>query len=97
VRLLSSDESIAPQNDNTFRILEEKHPVPQMDMDLDYPDSGPNLQATAIQVKNAILSFRNGSAGGIDGFHPQSFVTSCWMKKYHRASAPLSTEQILLL
>jgi len=71
VRLLSSDEALAPQNDNTFKLLEDKHPAPSTTEIPQLPDPQLFLQITSEKVKLALFSFPNGSAGGIDGLHPK--------------------------
>ncbi|KAL0860219.1 hypothetical protein ABMA27_010526 [Loxostege sticticalis] len=73
VRLLLSDSSLAPTNENTLRALNDKHPAPSRSVNLP-PE--PNLSSlfltvTAMDVSNAIASFYNGSAAGLDGLRPQ--------------------------
>lgn len=73
VRLLLSDSSLAPINDNTLGALREKHPSPSRPAVLP-PEpslSSPFLSVAPLDVANALSSFYNGSASGLDGLRPQ--------------------------
>lgn len=75
IRILSSADSIAPENDETFKILQDKHPVQSTTTTNkpNVPAGNQSLAVTEEQVKNAIFSFASGSASGIDGLLPQHF------------------------
>jgi hypothetical protein len=73
VRILSSDDSIAPHTAEVLNILRSKHP--QGDPNAVYPpapDDDPVFESVkAHEIVQAISSFPNGSACGMDGFFPQ--------------------------
>ncbi|KAI5728591.1 hypothetical protein M8J77_018338 [Diaphorina citri] len=72
VRLLNSDDTIAPFNNDTFQALSQKHPSPSRS--LNFPEStteSETLQTNRNEIQKAIFSFPNGSAAGIDGISPQ--------------------------
>ena len=73
VRLLTSEDSVAPVNDETLEILRLKHP-PSIEH-ASFPEKillPPVIPVvTEDEVRIAIMSFPNGSAGGIDGLKPQ--------------------------
>lgn len=73
VRLLSSEDSIAPVNSDTLCKLQEKHPSPSRILDFPDPpnDSSERVVVSDKEVRKAIYSFKNGSSGGIDGIRPQ--------------------------
>ena len=72
IRELSSDDTLAPDNDETLEVLGQKHPlapvgcssppVPEKDV--------AHVPISSDSVKTAILSFPAGSAGGPDGLKP---------------------------
>lgn len=72
IRILSSNDSIAPVNlDNYVRLL-EKHPAPGLEIvDVDDYELTPIEPVTASEITIAISNFPNGSAGGMDGLKPQ--------------------------
>ena len=69
IRELSSEESIAPDNAETFEQLKAKHPAAPDGMSIPpAPEGGEgHVPISAVAVKKAILSFPAGSAGGPDG------------------------------
>lgn len=73
VRLLLSDSSLAPNNDDTLTVLKSKHPSPSRQLVLpSEPDiTTPFLTVSTTEVVNALGSFHNGSAAGLDGLRPQ--------------------------
>lgn len=72
IRILSSADSIATENDATFEILQEKHPLPSNTTDKPNPPNGIlPLIVTEKQVEDRISTFAAGSASGIDGLSPQ--------------------------
>ena len=72
VRLLCSEESIAPNDENTFSILKEKHPTSLDEITIDDQQvETNNFEISESEVKFLISSFKPGSAGGIDSLKPQ--------------------------
>jgi hypothetical protein len=74
IRLLCSQDSLAPNDDTTFLKLQEKHPKPQE------KTIKPNIiidglsscsSVTLNEVYIAIMSFYPDSAGGLDSLKPQ--------------------------
>ena len=72
IRELSSDDTLAPDNDETLKVLGEKHPAAPIGSS--FPSAPDNNDAhvpiSSDSVKAAILSFPAGSAGGPDGLKP---------------------------
>lgn len=66
-RALADAESIAPLNDQTFDLLEGKHPNGPPVERLEMP---PSINCTADQVRDAIASFPNGSGAGPSRLSP---------------------------
>lgn len=75
VRLISSDDTFAPDNEETLNALRTKHPFPSRNLSMPpQPVSTDNhLQVTIVQVKKTIARLHSGSASGPDGFRPQFF------------------------
>lgn len=73
VRILSSSDTLAPQNESTFTQLQAKHPPPSREMSFpDPPDKSIDpLAVSEKDVFHSIKSFQNGSGSGIDGLLPQ--------------------------
>jgi len=75
IRILSSEDSILPFDNETLTRLKSKHPPPHPDSDLPRPPEADEilgaLQLTESQVLKAIQSFPGGSAGGSDLLLPQ--------------------------
>lgn len=73
-QLLFSSDELAPNTPDTLSALIDKHPSHNLN-DSPWPNppdvSDPNLTSTTDQVLRAVLSFRSGSAGGLDGLTPQ--------------------------
>ena len=75
IRLLFSDETVAPFNLQTTAHLRAKHPTSTLGMEpLPDPEDFPSLTVTHKEVTAAIRSFPSGSAGGSDGLRPQHLV-----------------------
>ena len=75
IRLLCSDETVAPFNLQTTAHLRAKHPTSTLGMEpLPDPEDFPSLTVTHKEVTAAIRSFPSGSAGGSDGLRPQHLV-----------------------
>jgi hypothetical protein len=74
LRIISSDDKPADNNEAVYMKLVERHPLAAPDR---APVSDPlpgniiNLQVTEKEVMHAIRSFPSGSAGGPDGLRPQ--------------------------
>jgi len=75
VRLASSNDTLAPFDDETLSGLQSKHPPSPPD--LEFPeqpdDSSEVLSVSCAVVARAIRSFKAGSAGGLDRLRPQHF------------------------
>lgn len=72
IRLISSDDCMAPNNEDTLSSLNEKHP-PHPEP-AEFPDSAievDQIEPTEEEVRRTIWSFRNGTAGGLDSLRPQ--------------------------
>lgn len=74
IRLLSSDDKLAPKNEDTLLKLQEKHPdhdrVQNFEEFKEQEFSSCSFFSSS-DVKNRIISFRPGSAGGLDSLRPQ--------------------------
>ena len=72
VRLLASTEKVAPKDDRTIELLQQKHPPAPEDLSLPEPPSqdDPTPVVSSDDVRKALASFRPGSAGGPDGLRP---------------------------
>ena len=72
VRLLTSKDTLAPVNKVTLASLQALHPnAPPDRHTAPSTEAVSPLQATPKEVRAAIMSFPNGSAGGPDGLRPQ--------------------------
>ncbi|KAL1448203.1 hypothetical protein WDU94_012273 [Cyamophila willieti] len=73
VKLISSSDSVAKADEQTFSDLKSKHPEPSRP--LHFPDGPDNstrpLVVNSSSVLTSIDSFPTGSSGGIDGLSPQ--------------------------
>lgn len=72
VRVLMSDEGVAPSSPETLATLQSKHPAPSRPLVLP-PE--PDISISALTVKpeevvQALSSFNNSSAAGLDGIRP---------------------------
>lgn len=71
IQLLSSDDTLAPQTDETLRSLKAKHPPPTpLPPDLENTSLN-SLVVDKKDILKAISSFPPGSAAGPDGLRPQ--------------------------
>ena len=71
IRILASKDTVAPVNDATVASLRALHPSAPTDLRPPPTSSVAPLHATSLDVRAAIISFPNGSAGGPDGLRPQ--------------------------
>src|SRR5207237_10765012 len=71
IRLACSDDSIAPNDIETFNALLEKHPAHPHELVEPETPATTTPSLLDVEVRAAILSFPPGSAGGLDGLRPQ--------------------------
>ena len=72
VRLLASEDSIAPVNDETLAALRLKHRTPPPDVHFPDVAAAPDRpEITCEEVSKALQSFSAGSGAGPDGIRPQ--------------------------
>ena len=73
IKLLGSDDALAPINNETYESLKLKHPSPRIEQSFpnvsDYEYRG--AEVTVQEVKKVVNSFKPGSAGGVDSLRPQ--------------------------
>ena len=80
VRLVSSEETIAPNSAETLEVLRSKHP--NMPADLKLPEKVtclPPQGVTREEVRRALASFGKGNGAGLDGLKPQR--SPCWLNQ----------------
>ncbi|XP_021957065.1 uncharacterized protein LOC110853130 [Folsomia candida] len=73
IRLACSDDTIAPNDDDTLSVLREKHPVHPEPTNYPQPLADDSvIEAVHVpEVAKAVSTFPPGSAGGLDGLRPQ--------------------------
>lgn len=72
VKVLTSEDTVAPQNADTLKLLQEKHPEhPPYDKEIDLSPLPQAISITEKDVLKSINTFPNGSASGLDGLYPQ--------------------------
>ena len=72
IRLLCSEDTLAPNNECTLKKLLEKHPEHEkIQLFLDKSLEENNFNTNILSIKKAISSFKPGSAGGLDALRPQ--------------------------
>ncbi|OQV15449.1 hypothetical protein BV898_10324 [Hypsibius exemplaris] len=74
VKMLSSDESVAPCTAETYNALRKKDPQAPAGAVFPAEPQADSVTAEPIrpeEVREAILSFPNGSSGGLDGMSPE--------------------------
>jgi hypothetical protein len=72
IRILCSDDILAPRNIKTLTALQDKHPKARSFDST--PFQAPTLQITSVtakEVMQSVHSFPSGSSGGLDGLRPQ--------------------------
>ena len=74
IRIMCSEDKPAPNSDNVYAQLLDKHPAPPSDRG-QVPDPQPTaaVQVTEADVPRAVRSFPAGSAGGPNGVRPNTF------------------------
>ncbi|KAJ2952400.1 hypothetical protein O0L34_g6708 [Tuta absoluta] len=72
-QLLFSNDALAPDNEETLSALRSKHPAPTVSAPLPVPPTGCDASpvVTEDDVRDALMSFKSGSAAGLDGLSPQ--------------------------
>ena len=99
VRILCSEESIAPDNEETFKELCLKHPPGvQLNSSISSQESIGHLEVTEAEVLKAIRSFPSGSSGGPDGIRPQHVLqlVTCPVQGREALTAITSFTNLLL-
>ena len=76
VRIVCSDDSLAPNTAETMQSLLDKHPAPPADRRQIQESLANNLVVSSVDVHKAIKSFPCGSAGGPDGLKHLKDMTS---------------------
>ena len=73
LRTLCSEDVLAPQDETTLKILQEKHPLApnNFSFNVPVPSNIAGFSPSSIDIEKAINSFPIGSAGGLDGLRPQ--------------------------
>lgn len=72
MKILTSNDSFAENNETTLAQLQLKHPAPSRVFSIPEIDQeNEHLIVNQLQVREGISSFYGGSAGGIDGLLPQ--------------------------
>ncbi|XP_011555023.3 uncharacterized protein LOC105386209 [Plutella xylostella] len=73
VRILLSDCSLADNSEETVESLRQKHPAPGRTLNFpSEPDASSEFLAVEVSdITEAIASFNNGSAAGLDGIRPE--------------------------
>lgn len=88
-RLLASEDCLAPDNEETFNILVNKHPSPTREIKLlPAPESSNPIIVDEQTVLKAIKNFKKGSAAGPDGIKPQ-YLKDMLSKKCGEAATRL--------
>jgi hypothetical protein len=72
VRLASSEESFCSPDEESLRLLREKHPLPHPDTCLPpFQQSDGPILLDPEEITKAVFAFPSGSACGPDGIYPQ--------------------------
>lgn len=75
LRILSSEDKPAPDNETTLNALLDRHPSAVKDREtLPSPNDFTTLQVSEAEVISVIRSFPAGSSGGPDGIRPQHLL-----------------------
>lgn len=72
VRLLTSEDTLAVEDTDTLAALHSKHPIPLHPVVIQDNDSSgcTQIQCDKMDIIEALASFPNGSAAGMDGISP---------------------------
>ena len=98
IRLLCSDESVAPFNADMAALLHAKHPSSSLGAEcLPDPDDFPAFAVSQVEITSAIRSFPAGSGSGSDGLRPQHLVDLLTCKKSGLDLASRLTDFVNLL
>jgi len=72
IRLLTTDDTFAPDDDATFQSLLLKHPTHPIPTKFPVPPDSPDrLVLEAADISKSIRTFACGTAGGLDSLRPQ--------------------------
>lgn len=71
IRILSSEDTIAPVNSEVYMKLLEKRPAPELDVTFDDKNLPIVDVVSESETKIAVFNFQHGSSGGLDGLRPQ--------------------------
>lgn len=72
IQILSSNDSIATVNVENHRKLLEKHPTPNINIDVQNETSIAIQPVSVTEIRKSIFGFATGSSGGMDGIKPQT-------------------------
>lgn len=71
IRILSSEDTVAPVNMEVYMKLLEKHLAPELVQKFDDKQLPTVETVSESETKIAVFNFANGSSGGLDGLRPQ--------------------------
>ena len=71
IRVLFNEDTVVTVDDDSARILQEKHPLNDPIVSRESLSCSSFAPITPAEIQFAIRSFPNGSAGGPDGLRPQ--------------------------
>lgn len=71
IRILSSNDTIAVVNAETHQKLLEKHPEPNLAIEVENATPADIQPVSSTEVRKSIFAFATGSSGGMDGIKPQ--------------------------
>lgn len=71
IRILSSNDTIAAVNAETHQKLLEKHPEPNLAIEVENVTTVDIQPVSSTEVRKSIFAFATGSSGGMDGIKPQ--------------------------
>ena len=77
VRVVTSDDSLAPATPETLTSLRSKHPPAPDDLRQPPPADSAPIVANEEEVLAALMSFRPSSSGGVDGLRPSHIKDLC--------------------
>lgn len=71
IRILSSNDTIAAVNLETYNKLLEKHPEPEVNIEVQCDNEVNSEPVSLTEVRKSISGFAAGSSAGMDGIKPQ--------------------------